>query len=89
MSNIDQAQRTLKLERSEAAPAAQIREIGMLTRALLDAEVALEREQVAHAALRNAMSEYEGAAGNYAEILQSTSWRVTAPMRWAITKMRR
>ncbi len=66
----------------------RIRELGRLTRALIDAEDALDRERAAHEQTLSKMSLYEGAAGNYAEILQSTSWRVTAPMRWVITTIR-
>ncbi|MEP3394132.1 MAG: hypothetical protein ABJN34_16715 [Litoreibacter sp.] len=89
MSDVDEAPRTPSLEGSETRQAEQTREIGMLTSALLEAEDALEREQAAHAALRGEIYQYENAARNYAEILHSTSWRVTAPMRWAVNKIRK
>lgn len=74
---------------SKVAQTAQIREIGILTCALLDAEDALEQERAAHAATRAEMVQYETAMAHYAQMLQSTSWRVTAPMRWVVTKLRR
>jgi hypothetical protein len=89
MSNPNHVKPFTPPDSPDTATTARIREIGMLTRALLEAEDALERERSAHQQTRAEMAQHEMAASNYAEILQSTSWRVTAPMRWVITKLRK
>ena len=75
---------------SEKSQSARFREIAMLTRSLIEAEDALEQEKASHQETREALerAEYEVSQG-YAAILSSTAWRVTAPLRWAVTKLRR
>lgn len=64
----------------------RFKEIGMLTRALLDAESRLEREINEHKVTRAALARAKHGDLRYLEILSSTSWRITAPLRWISTK---
>ena len=84
------SENTVSKETFDAFQAARFREIGMLTRSLIEAEDAIEQERRAHEATRAALETAEfNASQGYQEMLQSTSWRVTAPLRWISTKVRR
>jgi len=72
----------------DAAQAARFRETGILTRSLIEAEDALEREREDHARTREALTRAEYASVSYQEVIASSSWRLTAPLRWTISKLR-
>jgi hypothetical protein len=67
---------------------ARFREIGMLTRALLDTEEALKRERESHQMTRSEFATSKLFRKKYESIVSSTSWRITAPLR-AVFKLRK
>ena len=67
---------------------ARFREIGMLTRALLDMEEALKRERESHQETRIELATSKLSSKKYESIISSTSWRITAPLRWVSIKKR-
>lgn len=79
-------QRTI--EELETALDARYREIGMLTKYLAETEDALAAERAAHEESRKALEQAELASQSYHEIVQSTSWRLTAPLRAVMSRLR-
>lgn len=75
-------------EELESALDARYREIGMLTKYLAETEDALAEERAAHAATRAALEQAEFASQSYHELIQSTSWRLTAPLRAVMSRLR-
>lgn len=63
----------------------RFREIGMLTKYLVETEAALSAEREKHAISKEALEE---ALSGYQEMLESTSWKLTSPLRRVVTAFR-
>ncbi|QGX96765.1 hypothetical protein EI983_00145 (plasmid) [Roseovarius faecimaris] len=72
----------------EAALQDRYREIGMLTKYLAETQDALAEERAAHAQTREALEIAELASRSYHEVIQSTSWRMTAPLRAIMSRLK-
>ncbi|MFK7940771.1 MAG: hypothetical protein AB8B82_15420 [Roseovarius sp.] len=78
-----------EMQQHTAALEARFREIGMLTKSLIETQAELEQERAAHAETRRALEAAEFASRSYYEVVESTSWRLTAPLRTVMGKLRR
>lgn len=64
------------------------KDLGLLSRALLEAEDALDGEREAHKKTHCELLSAQDSVRKFEEIISSTSWRITAPLRWMAGKLR-